>query len=121
MNFVAYLVFGGGIFAFAAIQAHSLSSSTGDFARVITAALGVAVWCGALTTSSELVAKRIDDRPKRAAIAALLGALSLGGFATALSLMSSGAVATSFIVIGVVAGAAMHGARAFAQTNDQTT
>jgi phosphate/sulfate permease len=114
MNFAAYLVFGGGIFAFAAIQAHAIGSSTGDFARVIAAALGVAVWCGALTTSSELVAKRIEARPKRALVAASLGALSLGGFAAALSVISGGAVSTSFIAIGAVVGAAMHGARAFA-------
>jgi hypothetical protein len=128
MNFAAYLVFGGGIFAFAALQSHQ----TVDFGNVILAAVLVAFWSGSLTTTSETIARTMPSQAKRAAIAAVLGALSLGGFAALLSLFSSGGhdLRASFVVIGVVAGGAMHAARAFAsgprvdddpQTSDQTT
>ena len=114
LNFAIYLVFGGGIFAFVAMR-DAAGANKPSFASVVIAALCLAVWSGALTTVIEVVVRREPRLGKRAAIAGGLGALSLGGFAAILSLLAWHGLPLGFVAIGVIAGGAMHAARAFAR------
>lgn len=111
-NFLVYLVFGGAIFAFVAMRA---AAERPAFSAVVTAALALALWSGTLTTALEVVVARDPQQVRRSAIAAALGALSLGGFGMILSLLAWHAPQYGFVATGVVAGALMHGARAFAR------
>jgi hypothetical protein len=112
LNFVVYLVFGGGIFAFVSMRDVNERPS---FQSVLVAALCLAVWSGALTTIIEVVTTTEPKQAKRTVIAGVLGACSLGGFATILSLLAWHGLPLGFIAIGVVAGGAMHAARAFSR------
>lgn len=109
LNFTIYLVFGGAILAFTAQR----GPTPVPFGEVLLAAFGVALWSGTLTTAIETRVVPMADPMKRAFIAAALGGLSLGGFATILSMVAWRAPAPGFIGIGLVAGALMQGARAF--------
>ncbi len=113
LNFLIYLVFGGGIFAFVAMRGPA--DARPGFSTVAVAALVLAAWSGGLTTLIETVVARMPSMGKRAAVAGAVGALSLGGFAVILSWLAWHALSFSFVAVGVVAGAAMHAARAFSR------
>jgi hypothetical protein len=109
MNFVVYLVFGGAILAFTAMQ----GPTKAPFLNVVAGALVVAAWSGALTTLIEVRVMPLHDIRRRVGLALAMGALSLGGFATVLSFVAWRELQWGFIAIGVGAGALMQGARAF--------
>lgn len=113
LNFVVYLVFGGGIFAFVSMR--DPATAHPPLSSVVVAAVCLAVWSGALTTIIELVVASNQPQLRRTAVAGVLGALSLGGFATILSLLAWQALPLGFVAIGVCAGALMHAARAFSR------
>jgi hypothetical protein len=115
LNFVIYLVFGGGIFAFVALRNTGVDSPPPAIGTIALASVVLALWSGGLTT---VIEKRVVNLPKlalRAVLAALLGALSLGGFALILSWVAWKSLPLSFVGLGLVAGGLMHGARAFAK------
>lgn len=109
LNFLVYLVFGGAILAFVTNETKAARS----LIEILGAALGVALWSGTLTTAIETRVVPMADPARRSLIAALLGGLSLGGFAAILSVVAWSEPQPGFIAIGVVAGALMQGARAF--------
>jgi hypothetical protein len=109
LNFVVYLVLGGGVLSFVALRSPEPPTTL----NVLLAALAVAAWSGGLTTVNEVIVVRRRRQGQRAALAAAVGALSLGGFASLLSFIAWGAPAWGFIAIGVLAGGLMQGARAF--------
>lgn len=109
LNFLVYLVFGGAILAFVTNETKAGRSLT----EIMGAAFGVALWSGTLTTAIETRVLPMADPARRSLIAALLGGLSLGGFAAILSVVAWAAPQPGFIAIGLVAGALMQGARAF--------
>ena len=109
LNFAVYLVFGGAILAFTAQG----GSPAVPFQHIAWAALAVALWSGSLTTLIETRVNALAAPTKRALIAGLVGGLSLGGFATILSVVAWRGPELGFIALGVVAGALMQAARAF--------
>jgi hypothetical protein len=113
LNFALYLVFGGGMLAFAAM--HDATPERASTSTVILAALVLALWCGALSTAGEHVNLSAMPQLRRAVLAGVLGALSLGGFAIILSLLAWHGVPALFVGIGVLAGGLLHGARAFSR------
>ena len=113
INFTVYLVFGGAILAFVTRDVAEKTGVAVSFPTILAAALGVALWSGALTTVIETRVMRMPVATTRAGIAALLGAVNLGGFATILSVVAWGGPQLGFIAIGIAAGALMQAARAF--------
>jgi hypothetical protein len=109
MNVAVYFVFGGGLFAFAGMQ----TNRGATFQEVALTSTFVALWCGVLTTIIEVWVKQLGDTRKRIAIAAVLGALSLGGFSGALSLIAFRSVQPTFVLVGALFGGLMQAARAF--------
>lgn len=109
LNVTVYLVFGGAILAFVSNEARAGRT----FGEVVGAAIGVALWSGTLTTLIETRIIPLPDPARRSLLAALCGALSLGGFAAILSMVAWKSPQPGFIAIGLVAGALMQGARAF--------
>lgn len=109
LNFLVYLVFGGAILAFVTREA----KATRTFAEVVGAAFAVALWSGTLTTLIETRVVPLADPRRRSLLAAAVGGLSLGGFASILSVVAWGSPQWGFIAIGLVAGGLMQGARAW--------
>lgn len=117
LNLAVYFVLGGGVLSFVGLrggEGNGAARAPVELSHVLLAALAVAVWSGGLTTWNEVVVLKKPRALPRALLAAVVGALSLGGFATILSLVAWGAPAWGFIAIGVAAGGFMQGARAFA-------
>lgn len=113
INFTVYLVFGGAILAFVTRDVAEKTGAIVSFGTILAAALGVALWSGALTTAIETRVMPLPVATKRAGVAAALGALNLGGFAAILSVVAWGSLQLGFVAIGLVAGALMQAARAF--------
>ena len=110
VNFLVYLVFGGGIFAFVSMQGAGPRPS---FSDVVIAALSLAIWSGSLTTVIELVISKNPNQIRRTLLAGAVGACSLGGFALILSQLAWHQLLPGFIATGFAAGSLMQAARAF--------
>jgi phage shock protein E len=110
INVAMYAVFGGGLFAFAAMRgAHPVAAG-----EVALAVAGVALWSGGLTTLVERLVPRLPAMSTRVLAGAVLGALSLGGFALALGIVVWRTPAPQLIALATLAGALMQAARTFA-------
>ncbi len=110
VNVALYAVFGGGLFAFAAMRGGGAVS----FVELVIAVAGVALWSGGLTTAIERVVPRLPAMSTRVLAGATLGAASLGGFALALSLVVWHRPVPQLLVLATVVGALMQAARTFA-------
>lgn len=110
LNVAMYAVFGGGLFAFAAMR----GDRQVDALEVAVAVAAVALWSGGLTTAIERFVPRLPAASTRVLAGAVLGALSLGGFAVALSLVVWRQPVPQLIALATVAGALMQAARTFA-------
>lgn len=117
LNFGVYFVLGGGVLSFVGLRTgagQGTAEAPAELSHILLAALAVAVWSGGLTTWNEVVVLKKPRALPRALLAGLIGALSLGGFATILSLVAWDAPAWGFIGVGLLAGGFMQAARAFA-------
>lgn len=110
INVAMYAVFGGALFAFAAMRGdHAV-----DMLEVTVAVAAVALWSGGLTSAVERWVPKLPAATTRVLAGAALGALSLGGFALALSLVVWRQPVPQLIGLASAAGALMQAARTFA-------
>lgn len=110
LNVAMYAVFGGGLFAFAAMR----SGRPVAYGEVLGAVALVALWSGGITSAIERWVPRLPAMSSRVLAGAALGALSLGGFALALSWVVWRAPVPALVALATLAGAIMQGARTFA-------
>ena len=110
INVAMYAVFGGGLFAFAALR----GGRTVAVAELVLAVAVVALWCGGLTTAIERWVPRLPAMSTRVLAGATLGAASLGGFALALSLAVWQRPVPQLVGLATALGAIMQAARTFA-------
>ena len=110
INVAMYAVFGGALFAFAALR----GGRAADALEVAIAVAAVALWSGGLTTVVERLVPRLPALSTRVLAGAVLGALSLGGFALALGLVVWRQAPPQLVVLATAAGALMQAARTFA-------
>ncbi|MBI1948333.1 MAG: rhodanese-like domain-containing protein [Deltaproteobacteria bacterium] len=110
INVAMYAVFGGGLFAFAAMRGGREVAA----AELAIAVAVVALWCGGLTTAIERVVPRLPKLSTRLLAGATLGAASLGGFALALGLAVWQRPVPQLIALATTVGALMQAARTFA-------
>lgn len=107
LRVAAYAVLGFAMFAATGMQ------SGRDPLVVAAAVFGAACWSGGVTTFLERVAYKKKDATERVAWGALGGALSVGGFAGALSLLAWGHIDVVLVPVGALLGGVMQAARAF--------
>lgn len=110
INVATYAVFGGGLFAFAAMRG-ARPVAPGEIALAVAA---VALWSGGLTTLIERLVPRLPAMSTRVLAGAVLGALSLGGFALALGVVVWRTPSPKLIALATLVGALMQAARTFA-------
>lgn len=110
INVAMYAVFGGGLFAFAALR----GGRTVAVPELVIAVAAVALWCGGLTTAIERVVPTLPAMSMRLLASAAMGAASLGGFALALSLAVWQRPVPQLVGLAMALGALMQAARTFA-------